>query len=268
MGANSSCRWFQELVIAKFKSRYRWIKRQRAFRRAIAEAAQGKIKLMPFPAAVAPPLLEITRGAQISDPQLRALLRDEKLGQWAFDAATLALLEFLFERDQPREVLEFGAGVSTLALAFWMKRKWGNEQTRVFSVEQNQWQIDWTRERLRAHHLENMVELLHAPLNKQTFFDVEAEFYHFSDFCLIALERANPDWILVDGPAGDDLVRYGTLAQLEKLVSAGAIWFLDDAMRDEERAVLQAWMRLPFLKVEGTYPVGKGLARGRFVATN
>ena len=36
--------------------------------------------------------------------------------------------------------------------------------------------------------------------------------------------------------------------------------------RDEERAVMQEWTRLPFLEIEGTYAVGKGLARGRFVS--
>lgn len=251
-------------MISRVQRRLVWLKRHREFRRAIEKAACGEVEWAPFPDEVAPPCLVITRGRALSDPELRVLLRDDELGSWAFDAATLALLKFLFERDEPPTVLEFGAGVSTLALALWMKSCWKDEQTRVYSVEQNSWQIEKTRERLRKNGLEQQVALFHAPLQSQTVFDVEGEFYDLSA-CLEQLRSACPHWILVDGPAGDDFTRFGSLAQLQQVAAPNATWFLDDATRDEERVIMEKWTQLPFLRVEGTYRVGKGLARGSFV---
>ena len=248
---------------SKIQRRLARLQRHRAFRGTIREAARGNVEFAPFPAMVTPQL-EITHGDRVLNPQLRAILRKDELGSWAFDAATLELLEFLFKRSQPQIVLEFGVGVSTLALALWMKNQWKDGRTRVYSVEQNQWQIEKTRERLRYNRLEKQVEIFHAPLRVQTLFSIEQEFYDLPETALTQLALAKPDWVIVDGPAGNDLVRFGTLAQLENVVPVGATWFLDDATRPEERAVMQEWAQLPFLEVAGTYAVGKGLACGSF----
>jgi len=71
------------------------------------------------------------------------------------------------------------------------------------------------------------------------------------------------DWILIDGPSGPPGCRYWTLPALRGHCGPGARWFLDDAFRDGELAILRKWRNVSGIVVEGIYPIGKGLATGR-----
>jgi hypothetical protein len=54
------------------------------------------------------------------------------------------------------------------------------------------------------------------------------------------------------------------LPDVSPLCADGAAWFVDDAFRDAQWELLDAWARMPGVEVRGIHAlVGKGLATGR-----
>jgi hypothetical protein len=66
-----------------------------------------------MPSAVLPAIgKDITsKGVDLAIPSLR-ILRDDELGIWVLDAATIEAVRSLLQRDQPETILECGSGVS------------------------------------------------------------------------------------------------------------------------------------------------------------
>jgi hypothetical protein len=101
------------------------------------------------------------------------------------------------------------------------------------------------------------IQILHSPLSSRS----EYQFDRSEMRRLTQPEGA--DWIFVDGPAGPDGCRTHTLPVLAQYSRPGAIWFLDDAFRDDELETLRVWSQTRGLTMEGIYPIGKGLATGK-----
>lgn len=211
----------------------------------------------------------ISTGAKLRNPFLADRLGSEELGTWALDARTLNFLEQEIIRLRPETIFEFGTGLSTLCFARYLFEFWGeSDKPRVFSVEQNKWQVEKSHEQLAAHGLENLVRILYAPLKTQTIEGLEIECYDLPDARLAEfLGGARPDMVLVDGPSGDGLVRFGTLPLLRAYAAPQAEFYLDDAFRPEELEVAAHWNTLPYLSVRGLRKVGKGLLTGQFASS-
>lgn len=254
--------------MGKVVRRLDWMRRGRAWKQEIERATRGDVPFAAFPEVAPDSPLEIRRGRELPDGQLARLLGEDELGTWALDGATLGFLKHLLGQDRPRAIVEFGAGSSTLAFAWLLHQLHGDCETRLFSIEQNEWAANNAKERLDKAGLGQVGQVFLAPLQPVDVEGVRVPCYSLDEGAKKRLrENKIPfDWVLVDGPAGDDLVRFGTLPLVREWVAREARWFLDDARRDEERVVLERWARLPFLRVEGTFGVGKGLACGRFVA--
>ena len=209
----------------------------------------------------------ISTGAKLGNAYLAAQLQGEELGTWALDAKTLDFMEREIARVRPQAIFEFGTGLSTLCLARYLFELWGDAETpRVFSVEQNAWQVEKSERQLAAHGLEKSVRILHAPLTAQTIEGVTAECYDLPDAALAGfLGGSRPELILVDGPSGDGMVRFGTLPLLHAHAAPQAAFYLDDAFRPEELAVAERWNTLPYLALSDLRKIGKGILPGRVV---
>lgn len=255
------------MIALKVIRRLRRWRHTLVWKAALGRAACGDVPLIPLSAKVPPSPLQVGFGRLLPDAELAKLLANVELGSWALDGATLSLLAYKLEKDRPQAILEFGAGTSTLALGALLRRHHDDDQVRLYSLEQNALIAEQTRERLQHAGLQKAVRVFFAPLQEQKIEGVTDLCYTPDQSAIRELEAnaARIEWVLVDGPAGDDLVRFGTLPCAHNWVAPGARWFLDDARRNEERAVLRKWAQLPFLTVEGTFAVGKGLACGRFV---
>ena len=205
-----------------------------------------------------------SRGGALKNHFLRDALAREELGVWALDADTLNFLERVIQAGRPRTVLEFGAGLSTLCLARYLAEAWPDAPgVLVYSVEQNEWQVEQSRVRLAGLGLADRASIIHAPLTHVRIEGIEAECYGLPSTTLSAwLGAARPDLILVDGPSGDGCVRFGTLPLVKDYVNPGASFFLDDALRPEEREVARLWSELPYLGQMELHLRGKGLISG------
>ena len=55
---------------------------------------------------------------------------------------------------------------------------------------------------------------------------------------------------------------FGTLPLVQDFLSARSRFYLDDALRDDEREVARRWAEMPGLEILGISPLGKGLLVG------
>ena len=92
----------------------------------------------------------------------------------------------------------------------------------IISLDQEQQYVDATRALLASYDLESFAEVIHAPMKQQKAQGRAVECYDFSTPQLQdALARTQPDFILVDGPAGGHKVRLGTLLLAQPYVRPG-----------------------------------------------
>lgn len=207
----------------------------------------------------------ISTGAKLRNAYLAEQLKQEELGTWALDARTLNFLEQEIIRLRPQTIFEFGTGLSTLCLARYLFELWeDSSRPRVFSVEQNEWQVEKSLRQITTHGLEDSVRILHAPLTVQTIEGLATECYDLPDMRLTEfLNGTRPDMVLVDGPSGEGTVRFGTLPLLHAHTAPQAVFYLDDAFRPEELDVAERWNRLPYLSLLSLRKIGKGLLVGQ-----
>lgn len=178
-------------------------------------------------------------------------------GLWALDVETLKYLEGRIKREKPQVIIECGAGLSTLWLAQYAAQMSSmGLPVSVVSLEQSAEEVEKIRQRLRRMGLEKSVSILHAPL------DGDFNYQFNMDQVLEATRNRKADWLLIDGPAGPPGCRRSTLPALLGCAKDGVRWYLDDAFRDAELAILEQWSQIQGVDVEGILPVPKGLATG------
>jgi hypothetical protein len=206
----------------------------------------------------------VSAGVNLRNPILSSAFSTERLGEWALDAKVLNFLEHVIRQTRPRAVLEFGSGVGTVCIARYMYELHGlAEEPVVYSIEQDELHVEHTRRLLRNLGLERVGRVIHAPLKTQFIENTPTRCYDLSGERLReALGHVRPDFVIVDGPAGEDGVRFGTVPLAREWVSDGAMLFLDDALRDSELQTSLMWLKLPYVSIEGIHLLGKGLLAG------
>ena len=199
-----------------------------------------------------------TIGRSLSIPDLKDLLADDLLGEWALDADSLSLLWRVLWKEKPKMIFEFGSGVSTVVLAHYAVQVslQGND-CFVVSIEQNQEVRVNVEARLTKSGLGKGVKIICVPLDNE------------GSYCLKDLHEVQrslsdkwADLIFIDGPKGPPGCRFGTVPMSLQYCRDGARWLMHDAFRDGELSILRRWQHLPGITVEGIYPVGEGLATG------
>ena len=197
-----------------------------------------------------------TNGASLPVEDLAEFLRDDSLDGWALDGETITFLWDLLRQEQPKVIIECGAGVSTLVFAKSLDGYSLDSSGSLLSVEQNLWVKKAVETRLQDCGLEQRVSVMHSPVSRGGEYQID------SNQLRAHLGSEKVDWIVIDGPAGPDGCRASTLPSLAQYCRPGARWFLDDAYRDGELEVLNKWTGLTGIIVDGIYPIGKGLGVG------
>jgi len=198
-----------------------------------------------------------SRGDSLEIPQLKKILAGELLGAWALDAQTIKLLWELLWRDTPQLILEFGSGGSTLLFAAYaslLSQRTGLA-CRVISLEADGEHKAAVERRLKENNLGEASTILQLGRDDRGVYDIAM----LPD----VLAGAAIDYVLVDGPSGPPGCRRDTLPAVLPFCKSGCRWLLDDAFRDGELEFLRSWRRFPKIKIEGIFPVGKGLAAGQ-----
>lgn len=199
-----------------------------------------------------------TRGEEIPLPLLQKDFAGEKLGDFSLDAETVQFLWSRLAADEPRCIMEFGSGLSTVMLARYaqLRSEQGLPYPRIVSVDQRDADIARTRSLLERSDVSDYVKLLLGPL------DAEGRYQVAREEVTAALDGSRVDWFLIDGPFGPTGCRVHTLGQFQSYGAPRARWYLDDSFRDSELSVLTQWRKWPSVSVTGVFPVGKGLASG------
>jgi hypothetical protein len=133
----------------------------------------------------------------LANPRLRVLLGTRPLGDSALSAASLNYLEEMVATHKPASILEFGSGVSTLALRLFLNERVGPEAP-LFSVEQSRHYLEKTKVELAAVGLSQSVRFLHAPLRRAVVCGRRVEVYDLARLELL-LNRISSSWTAPSG---------------------------------------------------------------------
>lgn len=155
-----------------------------------------------------------------------------KLGSWKADVGFLTRIVTWIEQERPAQVVELGAGASTLVTARALQRNGGGALT---SFDQHHDFVDAVRGWLGDHGL--AAEVRHAPL-------VPADAPWPALWYRLDHLPDRIDLLLIDGPPWTlhPLVR-GSAERLFDRIAVGGAVMLDDAARPGERMVARRWRK-------------------------
>ncbi|MFF2370075.1 class I SAM-dependent methyltransferase [Agromyces sp. NPDC058110] len=174
---------------------------------------------------------------------------------WAVSPDALRVLVRLIDEIRPALVVECGSGASSVWLGYALRRTGG----RLVALEHDVEYAERSRRLVDEHGLGDVVEVRAAPLEawqaapgapSQPWYDLSV----LHDLSGIGL-------VFVDGPPAATGVeaRYPAVPALFDRCAPGAAFVLDDAARDDERAVGERWLaEFPALVLE-RMPAEKGL---------
>jgi hypothetical protein len=176
--------------------------------------------------------------------------------QFSLSPYALATLMNDIVINRRQHIVEFGAGISTILNARLIRKN--GLPTTITSVEHD---ADWLRivkDTLVEEDLMKYVTFVEAPLVKSARFNHGLAWYNTD--ILDASLKGKYDLVLVDGPpTTDKLDRYPALPYMQGRLSDRFSFYLDDANRDSEQAVLRRWeaeQKIPFKVLEHTIALG------------
>lgn len=183
-------------------------------------------------------------------PILRENLKGRTIGGWALDAESIHFYWAELEKRRPKVAIECGSGTSTILYASFFKH-YKMDDAKLISLEQMASEKEKTEAMLKDLGLSQYVDVYHVPLTEDT------EEYDMSKFQ--PKEPVQAEFIIVDGPRGS---RMNTIPELQQYCKSGAVWYLDDALRDTEISYMKEWTKDASLGVKGIIPRGKGIGMG------
>lgn len=160
-------------------------------------------------------------------------------GGWAISPRGLLQLIDLIETERPRLIVECGPGTTTVYAAAAL-RALGLDGARIVGLEHQSAYADQTRKALSKHGLDQIAEIRDAPL---TEWHLDGAVYSwYRPEALEALDEI--DLLIVDGPprATGHWARYPAFPVLRERLRSRAHVLVDDAKRDDEREIVEAWM--------------------------
>ena len=182
------------------------------------------------------------------------------LGDWELDAASLNYLLAWIRRDRISRVLEFGSGVSTVALA----RELAPSGGAILSVDQDSLYAERTVRWLREHSLSASAEVVTSPIAETSAGGRKTKCYEFGEQLLQQISAFAPELILIDGPSqASGASRFAVAPIVAPLLSGGVPFAMDDAFRDAELEIARHWQRDATIRLKGIVAIGKGLLVGR-----
>ncbi|SDI96690.1 Methyltransferase domain-containing protein [Vreelandella titanicae] len=179
---------------------------------------------------------------------------------WATSPDVLLRLHTHIMATQPRVVVEFGSGASTLVIADALRQ---NGIGQLISIEHSEHYGAQTLSTLKGEYLQAWVDLrvgtLEAwegeHLNPE---DAEKPSFWYPSSLLADVEKVDLLW--VDGPPGATCLfsRYPALPALADKLSTGAEVWMDDTIRQEEKEICESWAKDYGFELK-YYPLEKGL---------
>lgn len=163
---------------------------------------------------------------------------------WAASPDFLLKLVELVIYESPKFIVEMGTGVSSVVLGLALN-KFGNG--KVLSIDH---EIDFannTKKILEINKLNEFVNVIHCPLSEYQFKESTWMWYDLSEVNFVQ----KIDLLVVDGPPRklQGKSRFPALTILSNKLAPNATIILDDANRENEQQVIEAWQL--YLKENG-----------------
>lgn len=161
-----------------------------------------------------------------------------EMREWAIspDLAKI-LLDIILEK-KPQIIVETGSGTSTVIIAYALKK---NGCGKIVSLENNEQYAQKTQQNISKHGLEDFVQIVYAPLKE---LPIKGKSWQWYDTSILA-EIQTIDLLIVDGPKRtlQPMSRYPAMPLLFEKLSDRAIVVLDDFNTDEEKAMVDLWVK-------------------------
>ena len=157
-------------------------------------------------------------------------------------------------------LVECGCGSSSVVLARLLHRRGFGH---LLSLEHDERQAAFVASQLRREGLGHVARVVHVPLSPHPAAIGTSGWYSpqiVHDEVADYVDRFGlVDLLLVDGPLGDELVRYPALPVLRGVLAPGAPVLLDDIGRPGELTVMERWRREFGLRFRSTGPLAHAL---------
>ncbi|MGH3392255.1 MAG: class I SAM-dependent methyltransferase [Actinomadura sp.] len=156
---------------------------------------------------------------------------------WAASPDVLRLLAETMWRRRPGLIVECGSGSSSVWLGYLAEQI---KPAKVVCLEHDEHYARMSRDLIRAHHLDDVVEVRLAPLADWTY---GTQTYSWYDTAALE-DLADIGLLFVDGPPGTTgpEARFPAVPLLYPRCSADVVVVLDDSDRDEETAISDRWL--------------------------
>jgi predicted O-methyltransferase YrrM len=176
---------------------------------------------------------------------------------WAMEPMALLALVTLVEDERPTLVVECGSGTSSVWLGYAIRTA---GHGRVVSLDHVPTYAQRTREHLRVHGLEDVVEVRDAPLEALKLGGTTFQWYSLSALT----DLKDIDVLVVDGPPQSvgPLARYPAVPILVDRFADHTVVVTDDLVRADERRQVARWLK----EIEGLADPGRRVGRAGFLA--
>lgn len=182
------------------------------------------------------------------------------LGDWELDGASLNYLLAWIRRERFSRVLEFGSGVSTVAMA----RELTSTHGVILSVDQDPHYARRTAQWLAEHGLSAGAEVVTSFITEASAGGYTTKCYDFNEPLQRQIKSFAPELIVIDGPSqASGASRLAVIPLVAPLLERVVPFAMHDAYRDAEMEIARHWERDPRIHLDGMVAIGKGLLVGR-----
>ena len=156
---------------------------------------------------------------------------------WAASPDFLKRITEIVLSEKPTIVLEASSGVSTLMIAYALRRL---GRGKVISLEHDPHYATVTQALVSFHGLDETATILYAPLKSV---EIKGETWLWYDTEKLLLEEP-VDLLVIDGPpaAVQKLSRYPALPVLYTKLRQNSTVVMDDGLRDDEQEIAAMWL--------------------------
>ena len=161
---------------------------------------------------------------------------------WSAEADYLQLLIDQVFQHQPEQILECGSGFTTLVMAAACRQV---NAGHIFSLENGAEYAEQTIQVLKQYDLLEFVTVLDAPLIETQVGGQTFQWYSVDQLHAAVAKNTRFGLFSIDGPPGflQKNSRYPALPIMQSYLAQGCVVTLDDAARDDERALVEQWQK-------------------------
>ena len=180
--------------------------------------------------------------------QLNGLLNGEYLPITEYSLRPYTIVHILNEIliNNRKTIVEFGSGISTIAISYLIKQKGLNVKLLSFDHD-DKWQEAINYKYIKENSGE--IEMVHAPLSTTTNGINEGQRWYDEGIIHNKLKNQKIDMIIIDGPLGglNKFARYPAISIVKKYLDKNGLVVVDDITRPDEKRIVEDLISEGFL---------------------